>query len=136
MEIRQVTTVDGVLAAGALFDDPVRPDWATRFLDSPGHHLLVAYVDGTPVGMVTGVEMTHPDKGTELFLYELGVADGYQRRGIGGALVAALADLARERGLYGMWVVADGDNVPALATYRSAGGEASPNEVVFTWTFP
>jgi ribosomal protein S18 acetylase RimI-like enzyme len=45
--------------------------------------------------MVTGVEMTHPDKGTEMFLYELGVADEHQGRGIGRALVSALADLAR-----------------------------------------
>jgi hypothetical protein len=29
--------------------------------------LLVAYLDDAPVGMTTGVEMTHPDKGTEMF---------------------------------------------------------------------
>jgi hypothetical protein len=30
--------------------------------------------DDVDVGFVTGVEMTHPDKGTEMFLYELSVA--------------------------------------------------------------
>jgi hypothetical protein len=33
----------------------------------------VAYDGERPVGMVTGVETTHPDKGTEMFLYELAV---------------------------------------------------------------
>ena len=33
-----------------------------------------------PVGMVTGVETTHPDKGTEMFLYELSVDVGPHRR--------------------------------------------------------
>ena len=45
---------------------------------------------------MSGVETMHPDKGTEMFLYELDVAEG-PRQGVGRALVAALADLARER---------------------------------------
>ena len=46
--------------------------------------------------MVTGVETTHPDKGTEMFLYELAVDEAARDRGVGRALVAALADLARD----------------------------------------
>ena len=34
---------------------------------------VIAYVDARPVGFVSGVEMTHPDKDTEMFLYELAV---------------------------------------------------------------
>jgi ribosomal protein S18 acetylase RimI-like enzyme len=41
-----------------------------------------------------GVEMTHPDKGTEMFLYELSVAESHRNRGIGSALLAALANHA------------------------------------------
>jgi hypothetical protein len=63
------------VAAEDLFDGPARPDATTKFLTTDGHHLLVAYVEGKPVGMVTGVETTHPDKGTEMFLYELAVAE-------------------------------------------------------------
>jgi ribosomal protein S18 acetylase RimI-like enzyme len=108
---------------------------AARFLESPGHHLLIAYVNEEPAGMVTGVEMTHPDKGTEMFLYELGVASPFRGRGIGGALVTALADVARERGCYGMWVVTEGDNAVAAATYRRAGGVAEEGQTVLVWTF-
>lgn len=53
MRILRATRVADVLAASALFDQPARPDWAARFLDSPGRHLLLAYVDEVPAGMVT-----------------------------------------------------------------------------------
>lgn len=135
MWIRRVTDVADVLAASALFDHQPRVDWSARFLDSPGHHLLLAYVDEVPAGMITGVEMTHPDKGTEMFLYELGVDEAYRGRGIGRALVTALADLALERGCYGMWVLTDGDNDAALATYRAAGAAESRRESQLSWTF-
>jgi ribosomal protein S18 acetylase RimI-like enzyme len=79
--------------------------------------------------------MTHPDKGTEMFLYELGVADEHQGRGIGRALVSALADLASEHDCYGMWVLTDRDNPAALATYRAAGATGDDDHVMLSWTF-
>jgi ribosomal-protein-alanine N-acetyltransferase len=135
MRIRRVSTVEDVIAAEALFDGPARPDWAARFLTGTGHHLLVAYVDAAPAGMVTGVEMTHPDKGTEMFLYELGVAAPHRRRGIGRALVVRLAEVARERGCYGMWVLTDRDNGAGVATYRSAGADTDSDHVMLSWSF-
>jgi ribosomal protein S18 acetylase RimI-like enzyme len=92
-------------------------------------------VDGRPAGFVTGVELTHPDKGTEMFLYELGVDAAFRRRGIGRQLTEALAALARERGCYGMWAATEPDNAAALATYRAAGAASSDPSVVLTWTF-
>ncbi len=65
--------IDRVVAAGTLFDHQTTPEWAARHLTSDGHHLLLASIDGVEVGFVTGIEMTHPDKGTEMFLYEMGV---------------------------------------------------------------
>ena len=56
------------------------------------------------------MELTHPDKGTEMFLYELGVDEPHRRQGVGTALVGALAALAAERGCYGMFVLTEADN--------------------------
>jgi [ribosomal protein S18]-alanine N-acetyltransferase len=125
-----------VTQASALFDGPARADATRRFLDERGHHLLIAYVGDTPVGFVTGVELTHPDKGTEMFLYELGVAEAHRRRGVGKALVAALVRLAREAGCYGMWALTDQDNRAALATYQAAGAAREPDTVMLAWEFP
>ncbi|MER7758289.1 GNAT family N-acetyltransferase [Streptomyces sp. NPDC097619] len=121
MEIRRATTVAELRAAEELFDGPVRQDWAERFLAAEGHVMLLALVEGTAVGMVSGIEMCHPDKGTEMCLYELSVAETHRRLGIGKALTEALAAVAHGRGCYGLWVGVDTDNEPALATYRSAG---------------
>ena len=124
---------DAVDAARGLFDQ--RPDLAAtrRFLAEPTHHLLVAYDGATQLGFVTGVELTHPDKGTEMFLYELGVDAAARGRGVGGTLVRALADVAREAGCYDMWVLADADNAAAQATYARAGGRESSRPVLLEW---
>jgi ribosomal protein S18 acetylase RimI-like enzyme len=111
----------------------VRDDTVRRFLDDPTHHLLLARDEGRVVGFVSGVETTHPDKGTEMFLYELEVEEPARRRGHGRALVDALAALARERGCYAMWVLTDADNAPALATYTAGGAQPPTSHVMLTW---
>ena len=122
-------------AASHLFDGPSQPEATRRFLSDERHHLLVAYVDGRPAGFVSGVEMTHPDKGTEMLLYELAVDAPHRNAGLGRALVTRLRDLAVERGCYGMWVLTDDDNGAALATYAAAGGVRRGVHVMFDWTF-
>jgi ribosomal protein S18 acetylase RimI-like enzyme len=127
---------DAVVAAASLFDHAPNPDATRRFLADPTHHLLIAYdAGGRPVGFVSGVEVTHPDKGTEMFLYELAVDDAVRRRGVGRTLVEALAARAREHGCYGMWVLADDDNAAARATYASAGGRTASRPVMVDWDF-
>ena len=84
MDIRRITLVEAVISAGHLFDASPLPEATERFLADERHHLLIAYLDGTPAGMITGVEMTHPDKGIEMFLYELGVEEAFGGRGVAG----------------------------------------------------
>jgi len=134
MEIVRLTVGDDatVAAMSHLFDGPSIAEHAHRFLADDRHHLLLARDGDVAVGFVSGVEMTHPDKGTEMFLYELAVDDDWQRQGIGVALVRALRELAKERGCYGMWVLTDADNEAALATYASAGGSPS-DQVMLDW---
>jgi ribosomal protein S18 acetylase RimI-like enzyme len=135
VRIERVTDAAGVEAAGPLLDRPPAADATRRFLADPGHHLLVAYEADVPAGFVTGVEMTHPDKGTEMFLYELGVSEGLRSRGIGRSLVAALAQLARDRGCYGMWVLTGPGNAAAQTAYSAAGGVREADQAFITWTF-
>jgi ribosomal protein S18 acetylase RimI-like enzyme len=135
VRIERVTDAAALAAGADLFDEPPRETATARFLAGPDHHLLFAYDDDRPVGMVSGVETTHPDKGTEMFLYELGVAEDARRQGVATALVNALAALARDRGCYAMWVGVDTGNAAALATYRRAGAHEEAPAVVFSWDF-
>jgi ribosomal protein S18 acetylase RimI-like enzyme len=68
-----------------------------------------------------------------MFLYELSVTEASQRRGIGTALVEALAALARERGCRGMWVLTDEDNAAAVGTYRKAGATIEERTLLLEW---
>ena len=137
IEIRRLHPGDEpLLTRGAhLFDVPLKPAAIERFLTSADHHLLLGLIGGEPAGFVSGVELTHPDKGVEMFLYELAVDEPVRRRGVGRALVEALAGIARERGCYGMWVLTDEDNEAAVATYRRAGATADERTFLLEWRF-
>ena len=134
-EVRRLGPGDeeAVHAARSLFDGPPESRATQRVLAEPTHHLLVAYDGDAPLGFVSGVELTHPDKGTEMFVYELGVDESARRRGVGRTLVQALAALAREQGCYDMWVLADADNPAARATYARAGGREASRPVLLEW---
>ena len=135
MDIRLLRAGDEGLVAAAshLFDGPTRPDATARFLADDGHHLLIAYEKERAVGFVSGVEVTHPDKGTEMFLYELAVDGPFRRNGIGRALVERLVTVARAAGCYGMWVLTDPDNDAGLATYRRAGALEESASITLLW---
>ena len=137
LEIRHLGPGDDALVHGAaaLFDRAPMPAATAAFLAAPDHHLLIAHLGGEPAGFVSGVETLHPDKGMEMFLYELSVDEAYRRRGIGAALVNELAALARRRGCYGMWVLTAPDNPAAIATYRRAGASTTPGTIMLEWRF-
>jgi len=134
VRIERIVDAAEVHAAADLFDGPPLAEATERILATAGHHLLLAYDDeGRAVGMITGVEMTHPDKGTEMFVYELSVVPEARRRGIGKALVTELAAIARRNGCYGMWVGTEPDNEAALATYRRAGADEEAPFTLLNW---
>jgi ribosomal protein S18 acetylase RimI-like enzyme len=138
IHVARAATASQVVSAEHLFDGSARADAVSDFLTRSGHHLLLAELDGDPrpVGFVTGVEMTHPDKGREMFLYELAVDEAYRGLGVGTALVQGLARLALESGCFGMWVLTDHDNDAALAAYRRGGAREESTHIMLTWTFP
>ncbi|SKC52242.1 GNAT family N-acetyltransferase [Krasilnikoviella flava] len=130
----RVTDPAELVAASHLFDGPVSPEGAADTLRRPGHVVLLARAaDGRDVGFVSGVEMRHPDKDPEMFLYELGVDAAWRRRGVASALLAALRDVALARGCRGMWTGTEADNAAALATYRAAGAEIDDGSVFVVW---
>jgi|SRR3954453_18312671 aminoglycoside 3-N-acetyltransferase I len=134
MRIERIADAAAVHRAADLFDSPPVTAATERFLADPTHHLLIAYDTGDrAVGMISGVEMTHPDKGTEMFIYELGVAPTARLQGVATELVRQLATLARERGCYGMWVGTEPDNAAGQATYRKAGATEEAPFLLLSW---
>ena len=106
----------------------------SAILNQTDHHILVADDGEYPAGFITGVKVTQPDKGTEMFVYELAVDEGHRRRGLGSALANELATLARERGCRGIWVLTNEMNSAALATYAHSGGTVESKSTMVAWT--
>jgi ribosomal protein S18 acetylase RimI-like enzyme len=70
-----------VSEAGSLFDNPADPAATADFLARPDHYIFVADEDEVPAGFVSGILLVHPDKGREMFLYELAIDEAHRRRG-------------------------------------------------------
>ena len=120
--------------ASDVFDHAVDPRSLAEFLGDPRHHLVVAVDRGQVVGFASGVHYVHPDKPSELWINEVGVAPGHQGRGIGKAVVHTLLEHGRRLGCREAWVLTDRSNDAAVGLYASVGGREAPgNHVMFTF---
>lgn len=137
LEIRRLTRGDRAVldrVADDVFDDAIRPALTAEFFDDPRHHLVVAIDDGVVVGFVSAVHYVHPDKPTELWINEVGVAPSHQGRGIGKALIAETLAAGRALGCREAWVLTSRSNVPAMRLYTSCGGsEGDPDLTMFSF---
>ena len=132
-EIRMLTRADGrILAnlADGVFDGPINRALASEFLGDPRHHICVAIEDGLVVGFASAVHYVHPDKPTELWINEVGVAPAFHRRGLAKAILRELLSHARSLGCAEAWVLTEEDNGPARALYTSVGGDEKPRQVM------
>lgn len=118
-----------------VFDDPIVESSAQEFLADPRHRLVVALDNNVVVGFVSAVIYLHLDKpAPELWINEIGVAPTHQRQGIGKALMQTILNIAQQSSCTEAWVLTDRANLPAMAMYKSAGGEETlPDSVMFTF---
>ena len=97
-----------------------------RRIADPDREILVAVVAGDVVGMVDVTLAGEPDPGSiirPVRTADLGISvlDGWRRRGIGRALMAAAEQSARRRGARQLVLDMSSANADALAFYRSLG---------------
>ncbi|OHV89042.1 GNAT family N-acetyltransferase [Mesorhizobium sp. ORS 3428] len=121
VEIRRLRSGDDAVVmrlAEEVFDEPIRPDRLAAYLASPGHFMIVAIVDGIVVGQCAAVIHRHPDKVSELYIDEVGVAPSFRRHGIARKMLDAMFELGREDGCEEAWVGTEPDNGPARALYE------------------
>ena len=104
--------------ANEVFDEPVDRGRLSGYLAEPSHHMFVALHDGVVVGQAAAVVHRHPDKPTELYIDEVGVADGYRRRGIAKRMLEAMFAHGKAIGCEEAWVGTEPDNLPARGLYE------------------
>jgi ribosomal protein S18 acetylase RimI-like enzyme len=124
MEIRRLGPGDEfeVVRGAYLFDEPPDPTAVRSYLADERNVLLLAYDEEAPVGFLRGTELDQlkwPRK--QMFLYEIEVAPGFRRQGVGKELIETLLQWCRERDLEEVFVFTDPANEAAVRLYRSTG---------------
>jgi ribosomal protein S18 acetylase RimI-like enzyme len=117
-------------AADGVFDNPVDEKYASEFLADPRHHIVVAVSEGAVIGFASAVHYIHPDKPTELWINEVGVAPAHQGKGIGKAIMNELLSLGKKLGCVNAWVLTDRNNEAANKLYKSTGGQIADGDTV------
>lgn len=121
---------DGMLSLFATaFEDPDsyssrRPDadYVRRLLARDTFIALVALDGDAVVGALAAYELPKFEQPrSEIYIYDLAVAESHRRRGIATALIEALRRIARTRGAWVVYVQADYEDPPAIALYTRLG---------------
>jgi aminoglycoside 3-N-acetyltransferase I len=125
-----VGLLKGVLAMfGDAFDDEQTytgaipgPDYL-RHLLSDDHFIALAALQHDAVigGLAAYVLAKFEQERSEIYIYDLAVAEKHRRRGVASALIGRLKDMAKARGAHVIYVQADLGDGPAIALYTKVG---------------
>ena len=101
---------------------PPRDDYVRELLADRRTIVLVALVEADVVGGLVAYELRKfEQERSEIYIYDLAVAEGLRRRGIATALLERLCQMAAERGASAVFVQADYVDEPAIALYEKLG---------------
>jgi aminoglycoside 3-N-acetyltransferase I len=83
---------------------------------------LVAFEDAAVVGGLVAYELPKLERSrSEVYIYDLAVAEAHRRRGIATRLIEQLRTIAHQRGAWVVYVQADHGDDPAIALYTKLG---------------
>jgi len=97
-------------------------DYLKRLLGSDTFLALAAVRDGAVVGGLAAYELKKFERErSEIYIYDLAVAEAHRRTGIATALIEELKRIAAKRGAWVIFVQADPVDAPAVALYSQLG---------------
>jgi aminoglycoside 3-N-acetyltransferase I len=134
-EVRQIgpDQADQLARLNALFADafedpehyqsrPPGLDYLARLLAKPHVIALAAWREGELAGGLVAYELEKFEQArSEVYIYDIAVADAHRRRGVATALIQHLQGLAAARGAWVIFVQAEYGDEPAIALYESLG---------------
>lgn len=101
-----------------------QPDdaYLTALLGSHTFLAVAAFAGGQVVGGIAAYLLPKFEQArTELYIYDLAVAESHRRQGIATAMIEEVRRLAIARGVYVIFVQADHGDDPAIALYTRLG---------------
>lgn len=101
----------------------VPDDGYLRALLGKPHFIALVALEGDVVaGGLVAYELEKFERArSEIYIYDLAVAEAHRRRGVATGLIRALGALAKARGAHVMFVQADRGDEPAIRLYQSLG---------------
>lgn len=101
---------------------PPSEAYLASLLATPSFIALAAVAEGAVIGGLAayGLQKFEQER-SEVYIYDLAVAEAHRRRGIATALITALKPIARARGAWVIYVQADPGDDPAIALYTRLG---------------
>ena len=101
---------------------PPADSYLVTQLANPAVIVLVAENAGNVTGGLVAYELPKLEQArSEIYIYDLAVAELHRWQGIATTLIARLQDIARERGAWVIYVQADYGDEPAVALYTKLG---------------
>lgn len=98
-----------------------------KLLSKP-HVIVLAAFDGATVvgGLVAYVMEKYEQERSEIYIYDLAVAETHRRQGIARNLILNLKSIGKEIGAWVILVQADKPDTPAIRLYESLGTKEEP----------
>lgn len=114
---------------GDVFDDPVtyrsQPPsdlYLNKLLADQAFIALIASEGDAAIGGLTAYELVKfEQERSEIYIYDLAVAESDRRRGVATALIDHVRGIARALGAWTVFVQADRGDDPAIALYSKLG---------------
>ena len=104
------------------YDHPPSDAYLDRVLAKDDVIALVALAEDKVVGGLVAYELAKLEREwSEIYIYDLAVAEPYRRQGIATRLIGDLGDIARDRGAWVIYVQADYGDDPAIQLYTKLG---------------
>lgn len=96
--------------------------WLARWLGSENNIPLCAWDEDRLVGGLVAYRLDKFEQArSEIYIYDLAVAESHRQRGIATALIERLRSIARDCGVWVIYVQADHGDDPAVALYTKLG---------------
>ncbi|MGB5214318.1 MAG: AAC(3)-I family aminoglycoside N-acetyltransferase [Anderseniella sp.] len=120
---------DMLAVFGQAFEDvhtytQAQPDqqYLDKLLGSETVVVLIALQGADVVGGLVAYELEKLEqRRSEMYIYDLAVAEQHRRRGVATGLIAQVKTIAAERGAYVIFVPADLQDDPAIQLYTKLG---------------
>ena len=112
--------------ADEVFDEEINAERLATYLESPGHLMIIAVCGKQVIGQIAAYVHGHPDRASDVYIDNLGVAPPFQRRGVARRLVDEVLAWGKTLECREAWIVTDTDNNAARALYEGRGAAAEP----------